>query len=686
MKVEASVVCTAPLTIEITDEDVDWVASLMNLTSLDQPRLDFLKAMHTVDVSACPGSGKTTLIVAKLAILARKWPFRTKGICVLSHTNVAREEIENRLGNNAICRKILDYPHFVGTIHGFANRFLALPYLERRQLPLTLVDDPATEAFRQKNLGRHLRAFEFYLAKRHRTLTDLRVTDVDGPSFIIKGEKTLPGQDKDSYKAAKSAVDASVSRGFYYHAEMLTLAQNHLNERPLVSRWLQRRFPVVFVDEMQDTDQQQGQILAEVFPRESCELVVQRVGDPNQAIFSGGETTANSSYSYPDEHEDLVIHVSTSLRFGNGIADLASRFAVSAVKPDGLVGEGPKSLVSHDRKGNNTVFVFENSEARRVLDEYARVVAQEFAPEERSKGGPIVAVGAVHNKPPVDTSDPHFPQSVGDYWPHYQPHRAVRGRSPETLIEYLREAQTLSKSSGEMPEALDLVSTGINRLMALLGSLTSSRRPKFREMVETPGIPPIERASFVQAIRKLLIEQPPITSENWPRLVSRILGFAKFIAAETPINPINAEEFLSWVAPSDVPSARPEGFVASPKANCFVTEVDGHRLEIQLGSIHSVKGQNHLATLVLGTYWNGQVYEKLLPWLIGSKANGAKEKEQNTRRLLQLYVAMTRPSHLLCLAVPVSSLGADPSDSIGKIKDLGWNVIEVRAHMTTLKE
>jgi DNA helicase II / ATP-dependent DNA helicase PcrA len=118
-----------PLVPEITEEDIDWVIDLMRLNALDGPRRTFLTARNTLDVSACPGSGKTTLVVAKLAILARKWTHRTKGICVLSHTNVAREEIQHRLGSTVVGQRLLNYPHFIDTIHGFVNRFLALPWL-----------------------------------------------------------------------------------------------------------------------------------------------------------------------------------------------------------------------------------------------------------------------------------------------------------------------------------------------------------------------------------------------------------------------------------------------------------------------------------------------------------------------------------------------------------------------------
>jgi hypothetical protein len=71
---------------EITDEDIDWVSELMDLEGLDEQRLAFLRSEETLDVSACPGSGKTTLVVAKLAILARKWEKpHTWDLRVVSH-------------------------------------------------------------------------------------------------------------------------------------------------------------------------------------------------------------------------------------------------------------------------------------------------------------------------------------------------------------------------------------------------------------------------------------------------------------------------------------------------------------------------------------------------------------------------------------------------------------------------
>jgi len=123
---------TNPFESLISDTDIDQLSRQECLT-FDENRRKILKAMHSIDVQACPGSGKTTLIAAKLILLAQKWPLKHQGICVLSHTNVAKDEIISRLkvSNIREARSLLSYPHFIGTIQEFVNRFLALPYLRQ---------------------------------------------------------------------------------------------------------------------------------------------------------------------------------------------------------------------------------------------------------------------------------------------------------------------------------------------------------------------------------------------------------------------------------------------------------------------------------------------------------------------------------------------------------------------------
>jgi len=126
--------------IEITDADIDEIEASFGDIIFDEQRRNIIKHMDSVDIQAFPGSGKTTVLVAKLAILAKKWPYQNKGICVLSHTNVARNEIETRMGSTPIGKALLSYPHFIGTVHSFFDTYVGLPWLRSNGYPITMID------------------------------------------------------------------------------------------------------------------------------------------------------------------------------------------------------------------------------------------------------------------------------------------------------------------------------------------------------------------------------------------------------------------------------------------------------------------------------------------------------------------------------------------------------------------
>ena len=48
--------------LQITDEDIEWVRTIMPDIELDECRIQILKNMNSVDIHACPGSGKTTIL------------------------------------------------------------------------------------------------------------------------------------------------------------------------------------------------------------------------------------------------------------------------------------------------------------------------------------------------------------------------------------------------------------------------------------------------------------------------------------------------------------------------------------------------------------------------------------------------------------------------------------------------
>ena len=121
--------------LEITDNDIDEFLEDYNQRLLDPSMaLEFDDDRRAIiktweDVQACPGSGKTTIVAAKLLIIEKKLRSADMGVCVLTHTNVARNEIISRIESHPSGFRLTQYPNFIGTIQEFINRYLAIPYL-----------------------------------------------------------------------------------------------------------------------------------------------------------------------------------------------------------------------------------------------------------------------------------------------------------------------------------------------------------------------------------------------------------------------------------------------------------------------------------------------------------------------------------------------------------------------------
>ena len=611
-----------PLVPEITNEDIEWVRDLMRLDDLDAPRRAFLAARSTLDISACPGSGKTTLVVAKLAILARKWSHPTKGICVLSHTNVAREQIQRRLGSTVVGQRLLGYPHFIDTIHGFVNRFLALPWLNSKGFPPPTVDNDVTTAYRRGTLtSADYWVVQNYLAQKHTSFDRLRICARD-LSFDLGGKAFPAGPAAKSFKLAKEAVRAAALAGYFCYDEMFVWARALLEDVPAAASWLRRRFPLVILDEMQDTFEAQGAMLYAVFPRSSPDIIVQRVGDPNQAIFDDSDAKADKNEPFPDPDPVRCLGIPNSYRFGSEIAALASPFAVMAVGTYGLCGIGPKAIAGTPAKCPHTVFIFPDNSTAGVLDAYGRHVLTHFD-DCALAHGTVTAVGAVHQ----DASDvapghPHFPKSVPHYWSGYTAEISRKASHPKTLVQYIRAARAAVRDEGDLSPGVEKIASGLIRLAGRAGNADWFKRKArtHRAIVDALATNAEALTVYRRLLKAILIDWVPLTDLSWGAMQEDILAVACALCLGAT-DQTNTASFLAW--PGDDSSL----VVCSPDLpndagpNVYRVVDGDRRLDIRLGSIHSVKGQTHLATIVLSTYWHAHSSQRMLPWLLGTKVN-----------------------------------------------------------------
>lgn len=286
------------LTELITREDIDQLSLSEELT-FDDDRIAILESMRSIDVQACPGSGKTTLIAAKLMLLAKKWPLSGQGICVLSHTNVAKDEIIERLKQSKTpeAQRLLSYPHFIGTIQEFVGKFLAFPLLRACQIYINQVD---TDACVERLASKISPTAKAYLKKNHKRPNELYDFNLKYEDAVLSCE--VPGFKKESpsasYKNLKNVRKQLIKNGYLFYRDVFIFAKIALAKNTNLASIMQKRFPVVFIDEMQDTQKFQDEVLQQTFPLDNASVIVQRFGDPDQAIFHGmGKDELNESFN-----------------------------------------------------------------------------------------------------------------------------------------------------------------------------------------------------------------------------------------------------------------------------------------------------------------------------------------------------------------------------------------------------
>ena len=630
--------------IEITDDDIVWVESIMGF-HFNGDRVSIIKNLESIDIQAFPGSGKTTTLIAKLAILARKWPYANSGICVLSHTNVAREEIEERLGNTDVGKKLLAYPHFIGTLHSFFDTFVALPWLRSRGFCMNMIDSDIVRKSRWNMLPFGTRS---YLERNYK---DAQVCSYSRKIGIIDWDK----QGETRLKIL-DVIQKSQSEGNFTFDEMLLYAKQALEECDSLPVGLQQRFPIVFIDEAQDTNSFQWELIHKAFPEADGMTIRQGFGDSNQAIYN----YVNEVVEQPEFPRSAPLLLSESQRFDNRIARLANTVAISAEQMHGTENDFSEKGSCH------TLYLFSKDKARQVIEEFSQLVLDTFSDEEllQNKKRGCHVIGMVHVKKD-ETSEKQFPKGIYDYWPNYEAKKASRSSNPNSLIDYIRMGRFEFQNNGELYAQIEWTAKGVRRL------INTAKGQNFIVATNNPFssiIKPFPEEKQL-ALRKYFYELSSAdisTEENWKTTTSILEDILKEF--NLTLNK-KVEKFISWTNETDLnvntqetaPQALPNHYV-------FKDKKSDRCVDLEFGSIHSVKGRTHLATLVLETYSKTHNMKAILKYLCNKPP---KSMGTNHSRLKCQYVAMTRAKALLCLAIPVEFVDEKTQKLL---KGIGWTI------------
>lgn len=606
----------------------------------DPNQIAFLSALNSCDVQAAPGNGKTTLLVAKLALLSRNWTSRQRGVCVISHTNAARDEVEKKLHGHPSAFAFLGYPHFVGTVTAFIDKYISLPYLRGLGWSVRKIDDEhfglvAKTAYRgkptllassraQNGVRRH--QVEEWV-ERLELHADFEAQPRVPPARLrVRARFRQPGPASPSGVELEELKAELVHRGFYRFGDMTALAMRALDLSPNLADRIRVRFPMVLLDEAQDTNGAHLEVLERLFGDNA--VAYQRLGDQNQTLYEDDD--ADDRYWTP---RPGVIPLNVTRRFGEDLAAFASRLTVRVHQNI----EGRR-----DYPSRRSLILFNQPTIQEVLPAYSAEVAEGFAGRDLQSLD-VRAVASRHNL--YRDQRGGWPKSLVDYCPTYRS-GAGQGVRPNSLCGAMRSVAQdhsqerhphhfLPKLSAAIAEFLD--EHGIPHPSG--GRFSASNVWRSIAQIDH-GLPLRVRRSLISAA---MVGQAAWEEAPWHAFVQELRGHFGIDPAEASAS---ATAYCAY---------EPNG--AAQAGGDVHSEVEHHSVCVKLGSVHSVKGRTVDALLLV----ESEVFrsaasrrmdlETVLPNAFGVTNRNLGADVAERAAATNVFVAITRPRELLSVAV-----------------------------------
>ena len=251
-------------------------------------------------------------------------------------------------------------------------------------------------------------------------------------------------------------------------------------------------------------------------------------------------------------------------------------------------------------------------------------------------------------------------------WNAYEARKANKRTTPKSLIDYFRKGIEEFQNNGEKSEQIEWICKGLRRLVN-----------KAKECNYIPAT-----GNSINAIMKLLSDEQKkdfrkllmlladfgnlISKEDWK---SMVIIMKKILSLfETEPNE-DVKKFGKWVEDQEKSNENSDDKKLLPNYYVYCDEETKREVDMEFGSIHSVKGRTHLDTLVLETFMKSHNMKSILDYLCGEPPK--RMKSSSEKRLKCQYVAMTRARALICLAIPIDFV--DEKMQM-KLQQKGWNL------------
>ncbi|MEH6884181.1 UvrD-helicase domain-containing protein, partial [Priestia megaterium] len=541
--------------INISEEDVKLIQkSILPKNcefSLDQ--LSVILAQENANIIAGPGSGKTTVLITKIALLLSQYNDQKvkpkDGICIITHTNVAVDEIKQQLNNIGISK--IEYPHFIGTIHDFFNRFFTIKsyYKLYDSKEHTFTDEEEYE-------NRFKQYWEDNKPKWYTYPAPVKKINETYLHFNNSKKLSILGECSNSYSEnLANTFNDLLKTGFLRQNDTLSLSLWYIsNYNSQLKRAFESRFKYAFIDETQDVNILQYYLFNKIF--ENTNTIIQKFGDPYQAlytIFSNEE----DAWIPSEEKQISYIELSRSTRFGPSIANVLKTTCIEEyTELEGSLDK--KSFEPH-------LLIYKNKE--NVINKFLEIVSniEEINDEFRQSSKPVYAVGLTH-------------KGVLSYYKDYKELKVSNNKQNITKAYY----QIL--------------------LNALVKYLRSNLNLNHTEKILRNFIATSENLITAKANIGIIINQINI---NEGKIInqSEILLVYELILKEIGIHNYDLDILTEYLEEANTYTVNiySQHYKLEDSDLEKINSINSKGVKLKFGSVHSVKGETHKATLLLET-------------------------------------------------------------------------------------
>lgn len=707
--------------VEILDININEAEKLLlgDDTFETLERVPFIKNLKTCDLLAVPGSGKTTALLAKLYCLSKYLPFTDgSGILVLAHTNSAVDEIEKKLKRH--CPNLFEYPNFVGTIQSFVNKFLAIPYYQNKNNKnIYKIDDEIykrslnnvilntyTAIIETKQLYRTPKLKWKYTYSLSLTSSSKQIIDID-TNQIIELKKPRGNTNICNYVDwsvdTKANIHANlfdiktslISDGILTYRDCYFLAERYITCFPSVVKCLQSRFSYVFIDEMQDLEKFQIDLIDKIFFTEQSKTIIQRIGDKNQSIYNNVKEICEwrtRAEVDPEKFKDLTLN--KSMRISPIVGKLVDSFVLD--RPSNYIVEGnfdihnesivPNDLILDGGIPPCLLLIDQNTTGVEVKNKFEELILKynlNNTDSGKKNGFKIVAWNTEWNEErPQAIEGQQIKKRLKDYFPDYTKESHAKKDDFGSLMKYLclfdKEKRTLESARKSILNAFIRVLSleEIKIIKVIRGRnviMNYTKQDLISYLKKDDGIYEKFKQKLFHWSFKLA------TQEAYTEVYDSIVGFIndeliKYDWEDLPNVTTNRsiEKAKEFIEQRELSIQAPEN---------VNIENTSHIINIDICSVHSVKGQTHCATMYIDSAYERPTYEsekmisnnasnplnKTSPlWLFPHNLTGKYAKQA----LKMMYVGFSRPTHLLCYVTFLESVHAD----IDMFEKSGWKV------------